>query len=405
MRKTLVVALLAALVLPGCSTVREWFRSDSQKASAPAELQDIAGEKPVEELWSESLGEGEVATTLRQRPALEAGVLYAVTAEGGIRAFDAESGDTRWEVEVSEVSNSRGWRLWDRKVIDGGLQSSIGVGEGVVVVVGRSGVVFALNAEDGALRWKAKAGAEVLSAPLVVRGLVVVRSQDGRTLAFDATTGERRWTNDRSIPTLTSRGASSPASAVGLVLVGNDDGTVAALRAEDGALVWEAVVAEGEGRTELDRVVDVDGDLAVGADAVYATSVRGVTAAITLQGGQVAWTRDNGGSTGLELTAGGVLLADNGGTLWSLDRSSGAALWRQDALLRRQPTAPVVAGGLAVVGDIEGYLHWFDPQTGELKARTRVQSARIAAAPVVTPTGTVIAVTDEGRVAAFRVAE
>ncbi|MFN8902601.1 MAG: outer membrane protein assembly factor BamB [Lysobacteraceae bacterium] len=405
MRKTLVVALLAALVLPGCSTVRDWFRSSNEKASAPIDLQDIAGALPVDELWSESLGEAEGALTLRQRPALDGGLVYAVTGDGALRAIDVESGDTRWEAGLSEVTNSRGWRLWDRKVVDGGLQSSVAVGEGLVVVAGRSGVVFALNAEDGAVRWKAKASAEVLAAPLVVRGLVVVRSQDGRTVAFDATTGGRKWSVDRSIPTLTSRGASTPATAVGLVLVGNDDGTVAAMRAEDGAVVWEAVVSEPEGRSELDRLVDVDGDLAVGADAVYATSVRGVTAAIGLQGGQVGWTRDNGGATGLELTAEGVLLADKGGTLWSLDRNSGSALWRQDALLRRQPTAPALAGSLAVVGDVQGFLHWFDPRTGELKARTRVQSARIAAAPLVSPTGIVIAVTDEGRISAYRVAE
>ena len=245
----------------------------------------------------------------------------------------------------------------------------------------------------------------MLAAPLISNGVVVVRSQDGRVVGLNAADGAQRWAFDRAIPTLSSRGASTPASAAGLALVGNDDGSVVALRLEDGAPVWEAQVAEAEGRTELDRLVDIDGDLAVGADAVYATSVRGISAAIALASGQVAWTRDNGSANALEVTSDGVLLADKSGALFALDRASGSALWKQEGLLRRQPTGVALAGTLAVVGDVEGYLHWFDPATGQFKARENVQGARILATPLVSAAGTVIAVTDEGRLAAFRVAE
>ena len=405
MRKLIGVAAVAALVLPGCGTVRDWFRSDASKATDPTELVAIDGALKVERVWSASLGDGEGRRGFRQRPAFDGQTVYAVGDDGTIRAFDVESGDERWSTALEDVTGGRGWRLWQRAILDGGLQSSVGVGEGLVVVAGRSGAVFAVSADSGEPRWETQASAEVLAAPLVTGGTVVVRSQDGRVVGLDASDGRQRWAFDRAIPTLSSRGASAPAAAAGLVLVGNDDGTVVALRADDGVPVWEAVVAEAEGRTELDRLVDIDGDLAVGADAVYATSVRGVTAAITVAGGQIGWTRDNGGSTGLELTSDGVLLAETGGTLWSLDRSSGSALWRQDALLRRQPSGIALAGTLAVVGDLEGFLHWFDPATGALRARARVGDGRILATPIATPTGTVVAVTDEGRIAAFRVGE
>ena len=405
MRKTLCVALAAAVLLPGCGTVRDWFRSDKNKATDPVELVDIEGALRVEKLWSESLGDGEGRLGLRQRPGFDGTTIFAVTDEGAIRAIDAETGDERWERGLSEPDDGRGWRLWRNAVREGGLQSSVGVGEGLVVVAGRSGVVFAVSAENGEPRWETKASAEVLAAPLISNGVVVVRSQDGRVVGLNAVDGVQRWAFDRAIPTLSSRGASTPAAAVGLALVGNDDGSVVALRLEDGVPVWEAQVAEAEGRTELDRLVDIDGDLAVGADAVYATSVRGISAAIALASGQVAWTRDNGGANALEATADGVLLADKTGALLALDRASGSALWKQEGLLRRQPTGVALAGTLAVVGDVEGYLHWFDPATGQFKAREKVQGARILATPLVSASGTVIAVTDEGRLAAFRVAE
>jgi outer membrane protein assembly factor BamB len=405
MRKLLGIALVAALVLPGCGTMRDWFRSDKSKATDPTPLQKIDGAARVERLWSTSLGGGEGRLGLRQRPGFDGSSVYAVTDKGRLRALDVETGKRRWEVDLEALSSSRGWRIWQNKVREGGLMSSVGAGDGLVVVAGRSGQVYAVSAEDGEGRWEYQASAEVLAAPLVLPRIVVVRSQDGRIVALDRNDGSRRWSFDKSIPSLSSRGASRPAAAAGLVLVGNDDGTVVALRADDGSPIWEAVVAEPEGRSELDRLVDIDGDLALGSEAVYATSVRGITAAIGIANGQVGWTRDNGGSTSLDLTGDGVLLADKDGTLWSLDRASGSALWKQDALVRRQPTGPVVAGSLAVVGDLEGYLHWFDPFTGTLRARERVGRARILATPVATPTGIVVAVTDEGLLAAFRLAE
>ena len=405
MRKFLGLALVVVLVLPGCSTVRDWFRSDKTKATDPVALTEIEGALRVEKLWSTSLGDGEGRLGFRQRPAFDGSTVYAASDEGELFAIDAETGDTRWERPLEAMSNGRGWRLWKQGVREGGLQSSVGVGENLVVVAGRSGVVFAVAADDGTPRWETQASAEVLAAPLVVSGVVIVRSQDGRVVGLGAADGKERWRFDRAIPTLSSRGASAPVAAGGLVLVGNDDGTIVALRPEDGVAVWEAIVAEPEGRSELDRLVDIDGDIAVGADAVYATSVRGMTAAVSIGTGQVIWTRDNGGANALDLTADGVLLADKTGTLWSLDRSTGSALWRQEGLLRRQPSGVVMAGALAVVGDLEGYLHWFDPATGNVRARERVARARLLATPIATPSGVVIAVTDEGRLAAYRVGE
>ena len=146
MRKTLCVALAAAVLLPGCGTVRDWFRSDKTKATDPVELVEIKGALRVQKLWSESLGDGEGRLGLRQRPGFDGSTIFAVTDEGAIRAIDAETGEERWERGLSEPDDGRGWRLWRNAVREGGLQSSVGVGEGLVVGAGRSGVVFAVSA-------------------------------------------------------------------------------------------------------------------------------------------------------------------------------------------------------------------------------------------------------------------
>jgi outer membrane protein assembly factor BamB len=67
----------------------------------------------------------------------------------------------------------------------------------------------------------------------------------------------------------------------------------------------------------------------------------------------------------------------------ALDRTTGAEEWRSDALLRRNPTVPVPFGESVVVGDLEGYVHFFDKSGGELVARKRVGKGMLSGTPVV----------------------
>lgn len=399
----LVLTLVLLSALSGCATVKGWFRSESEKATDPVPLVELESPASVDEIWSRSLGDGEGLSGTRQRPASDGDAVYAADDEGRLLALDPATGKTRWTVELDPVTGQRGWRVWRKTVPEGGLLSSPGVGEGLVAVVGRSGVLHAVDASDGKEKWTAQVSAEVLAAPLVSNGIVVVRSQDGRLSAFDVVTGARRWVAESSVPSLTIRGAASPVAASGLIIAGFDDGKLRAYAAADGRPVWEAVIGEPEGRTELDRASDVDAALSVGAGVIYATSARGVTAAVDLNTGQLLWTREDTGShVGTDITADGLLLVDRDGVFYSLDRATGSALWKQDMLLRRQPSSVVLSGSLAVVGDVEGWLHWVDPQSGQTRARARVGRDPIRAAPLVLVDGTVIAVTIDGRLSAYR---
>ncbi len=61
--------------------------------------------------------------------------------------------------------------------------------------------------------------------------------------------------------------------------------------------------------------------------------------------------------------------------MWALNRRSGATLWRQDKLLRRSLTAPVLDGSHVVVADYDGYLHWLSRESGKIEARDRINAA------------------------------
>lgn len=398
------IIILAALLVTatGCSTLKGWFGDEKGKALDPAELTEIASPIATGEVWTRNLGDGRERQGLRQRPAIDGERLYVSNDAGQVLAINAVTGDTLWDSQAVKLGRTGSkWLFWRRSKPEGGLSGGPAVGEGIVVAGGRNGEVVALDAETGAERWVATVTSEVITTPLVYGGLVIVRSGDGRTFGLDAATGDRKWVFDRGLPNLSVRGNGAPVAGDGLVYLGYDDGSVLGLRLADGGLAWEQLIAEPEGRNDLERMADVDGELQVSGSELFASSVRGQTMAISLQNGRPLWNRDVGSYGGLALAGDRLLVSDPQGTVWALDRTTGNALWKQEALARRWLTTPAVQGAYAVVGDVEGYLHWIRIEDGVIAGRERIENSAILGTPQVSASGMLYALTAEGKLAAF----
>ncbi|MFN7549963.1 MAG: PQQ-binding-like beta-propeller repeat protein, partial [Pseudomonadota bacterium] len=233
-------------------------------------------------------------------------------------------------------------------------------------------------------------------------GGVVVRAQDGRLFGFDAADGKRRWVFDRGVPLLSLRGNGPPLVADGVVYAGYDNGKIVALNLSDGILRWEQTLAQPEGRTELERMVDVDGELTFGRGELFAASHRGQVGAITPDNGRLVWSREFSSTVGVALAGDRLVVVGVDGAVAALDVRSGAALWKQEGLAFRWPGTPAVVGSHVLVGDFEGWLHWLSMEDGSFAARQRQGDAGIRAAPLAV--GDVVYVASaEGELAAWRV--
>jgi outer membrane protein assembly factor BamB len=403
LRRLVLVAAIVVLA-PGCSTVKGWFgNSTKSKVNEPAELTKLASPIGVSKLWSVGLGDGEGRLWLRQRPTLDGNRIYATNDDGEVVALDAGTGKGIWVANAVNVERTGSWiKFWKRKAPEAGLTGSPGVGDGLVVVGGRNGEVVAFAADSGEKKWAARVTSEVLSAPRITGGRVIVRANDGRVFGLDAADGTRKWVFDRGLPALSVRGNSSPIGANGLTFIGYDDGTLVALRDEDGLLVWEQAVAEPEGRTELERMADIDGEIVLDGDQLFVASAHDKVMALSAPTGQPLWTHDVGSYGGVAIAGDKVLVSDRGGNVWALDRATGNPAWKQNLLERRQLTSPVVQGDYAVVGDLEGYLHWIKLDTGNVVGRARVERAAVRGTPQVSPEGVLYALSNEGKLAAYR---
>ena len=388
------VALLAAVVaLSGCTTVKGWFGGDhkdnpkkaAKLARKPFDLVDFTASATVTRLWTAKAGGGEGRLGLNQGPVVYDGRVFAAAVKGGVSAFDVQTGKETWHFKSDDK-------------ISGGP----GAGDGLVVVGTLEGAIIAIDAATGTEKWRAKVLSEVISAPLVGQGTVLVHSNDGRVTAFDAADGKRRWFWNHDLPILSVRGNDSPTFGPGLVFVGNDDGKVVTLSLADGTQQWEQSAGSPDGRSDLERMADVDGAPVLDNTTLYASSYKKTSIAIDAPSGRPLWTSEHGGSGRIGVGTDRIVVADPTGVVWALDKSGGSAMWQQAGLTRRNLSGTAVQGDFAVVGDYDGYLHWLRLDNGDFAARVRVAHDAIHAAPVVFD-GILVVQTTGGDLAAYRV--
>lgn len=394
LKRVATVAMLG-MALSGCSTVKGWFAgkdAEAKKLQEPAELVKFEPTVKVDKLWTVNLGKGEDRIGVRQGPVVADGRVYAAAITGGVHAIDLQSGKKVWTYEPAKEKKKPKLRL------SGGP----GVGEGLVAIGTLDGQVIALDANDGSEKWRAKVPGEVISAPAIGQGMVYVRSNDGRITAFDVGNGTQRWFNPRELPALTVRGNAPIVQGPGVLFIGNDDGSISALAANDGRTLWDQVVGNPEGRTELERMADVDGAPVLEGSTLYASSFKNQTMAIEGPTGRPLWARDHGGAGGVVLSSSYAIVTDNQGGVFGLDKQSGTASWSQTGLARRQLSGPALQGDYVVVGDYKGYVHWLQQSDGAMAARAKT-GGTVKAQPIVAD-GVVLVQNVEGKLTAFRLA-
>jgi outer membrane protein assembly factor BamB len=264
----------------------------------------------------------------------------------------------------------------------------------LVVVASDQGVVFALNAKDGRVLWRARVSSEVLAAPVIGDGLVLVRSADSRVFAFGSDDGKRRWVYQRAAASLIVRAPAGLSIEGDTAYAGFPGGKLVALALENGGPRWEATVAVPHGATELERVTDVEGVPVIEGREVCAAAYQGRVACFDRRNGNPIWTREVSSVTGVSLDARFAYVSDDNGAVYAFDRTDGHSVWKQDKLAYREPSLPLPLGSEIAVGDFEGYVHFLARESGGFVARFATDGGPIRAAPIKLPSGFLVQTLD-----------
>ncbi len=361
MKRYKYMAVLAlALLTVGCSS------SSSKKELKPQALEKIISEVELKKEWSTSIGKGQGRLWNNLTPAVDGDYLFVSDINGRVSALNRFTGKT----------------IWTRKLkLD--VSGGVGVGSGMVILGTLGGDVIALNADTGEDLWRSKVPSEVLSAPATNGDVVVVQTQDDRLIALEASSGQQRWIYDNTPAVLTLRGTGAPLITEYVAYAGLSTGKVIAVDTERGLPIWEQRIAVPSGRTELERMVDIDGSLLLSGNTLYVTSYQGRAAGLNAQTGQVFWQRDASSYVGAAEGFGNAYISLADGVIESVDERSSTAMWSNKALLRRQLSAPAVFSSYIAVGDYAGYLHVLSQVDGRFVARTKIDGKGLRVQPVV----------------------
>ena len=361
----LLLAVVFTSTLGACGamdTVGGWFDMDDDDPRAPVDLEKINESVKIKKLWSSGVGNGQGKGFYKLAPAIQGEAIFAASADGEVVAVNRNTGKKLWEVDL-EVS----------------LSGGVGVYEDVLFVGTSEGFVMKLNADDGSLVWSTRLHGEVLAAPQGDGKVVVAQTYDGKLQGLNFDTGEKLWVHDSNVPVLTVRGTSSPILRNGVVYAGFANGRVLAFDSDTGAILWEVRVAISQGRSEIERIVDVDGSMQLIGDELYAASYQGRVVAIDVSNGRKLWQQDISSYSGVAQGFGNIYVTDEDGTIYAYLRNGQGTRWQQDALGYRNLSRPTTVGSYVAVADFQGVVHLISQVDGEFAGRVKADGDGVRA--------------------------
>lgn len=336
-------ALLATLVA-GCST--------KEPIEEPAPVPDIESTVELDSVWTMDVGDGHGDQFLYLTPLNTGELIYVAAANGDVYAVQAENGKVEWYQDL------------DRQVFAG-----LGGDREHLYLVTRDAQLVALSRVSGEVIWEEPLPNEVLATPQSNGDIVVIQTTDGKVLAFDTASGDLNWQYDGVVPVLSIRAAAPPLVGSELVLAGFANGKLMALSAENGQPEWQYEVGQAQGRTELERLVDVTSQPLILENAALVVGYQSKLALVDLRNGEEIWSRSASSLHSPMIGAGNLYVSSANGDIIAYQGSNRRELWTQDRLSWRQTTQPVVYDDYLLVGDFEGYIHMLSLEDGSLKGQ------------------------------------
>lgn len=360
--KRIRVSILCLMlsVVTGCG-FSDWVRNpfgDDEDPRAPAELLDVVSETAINRNWRINVGNGQGDNYKKLTPVVDGGFVFAASDDGEVIAVNTINGDLMWQ---TEVENS----------ITGG----VGAGDGIVMIGTEAAELIVFNQSNGEEVWRASVSSEILSQPKTNGDIVVAQTVDGKLIALNREDGMQRWTYETTLPALTLRGTSSPIlTSEGTVVAGFSNGILVSVAAEDGVYVWEERVAVPDGQYDIERVIDVDGELLVDGSRILAASYQGNLMAFDIASGQIVWGMEASSYHGMDQGFGNIYYSDDKSHLIALRNNSSDVVWQNEELQYRDLTAPKTISNYVAIADYEGYLHLVSQIDGRIVGRTRIDN-------------------------------
>ncbi len=368
----------SVLLIVGCS-------SDEVKEE-PMALESFKEEIDVVKVWDESIGDGNDGQYLKLTPVIVNETIYGIDHHGVLVAINKADGKELWEREYDEP-------------VSGGL----GADNNHLYFANYHGEVIAVDRHNGDEQWRVSLTSEVLSSPVSNGRQLVVQSIDGKVVSLSVKDGKLLWRYDSNAPVLSLRGTASPVISDDFSIAGFANGELIAFENVSGAPAWSASVGIPKGRTELERLVDIDGQPVIDDEVAYSVSYQGKLSATHIPTGKEIWSKQQSSYQSVGLGFGNVYVSTADDVVIAYNLTTRSEVWRQENLKFRQLTAPRSFGNTVVVADYEGYVHFLSQIDGRFMGRVHLDSDGVRA-PMLIDNDMIFVFSNSGDLAAYKIA-
>lgn len=360
---TIILTALISMMLISCSSTRNESAVPEDKPNKKPAIENTV---KLKQRWSSSVGSGFDTNTIGFKIAIFAGITYAASPSGDIRAIIADTGDIAWKVDLKEK-----------------LSAGVGLGDGQVYVATEEGVVIALSSQDGKELWRYQASSEILTAPAASNNMVVVRSSDGKVIGVSAKNGAKSWVIQRDLPRLSLRGDSQPLIAQGVAVVGFASGNLLAIRLADGVVLWDVPISTPQGSNEIERIVDVFSKPLLVNQRLFANTYQGNIIAIDIPTKQLEWRAQHSSFRDVVTDGNNLYLVNENGLIIALDITSGSVVWSADDIKFRNVSAPSILGSYIMIFGNDKDMYLFMIEDGALFGSYNISGKSVVGNPIV----------------------
>jgi outer membrane protein assembly factor BamB len=164
---------------------------------------------------------------------------------------------------------------------------------------------------------------------------------------------------------------------------------------------WEVPVATPRGTNEVERLSDLVGPAARVGSVYCIRAFQNGIGCVDAERVTALWSINASGGQSVGADTDYVYAADGSDRLTARRRANGESVWLSDKFQNRKLSGMTAIGKVLVFGDLEGWVHFLDRNTGTTLLRLPTDGSQIVGTPMVS--GTTLAVTTvDGSVYAFR---
>jgi outer membrane protein assembly factor BamB len=302
-------------------------------------------------------------------PISVAGKLFVMDGAADVSAHDAAGGAQIWRTNITPKSKR------DHEAWGGGLAYA----DGKIFVTSGFREVVALDAATGRLLWRTVTDAPMHAAPTVVDGRVFAEDVNDELFAYDAVSGAQIWTYQALTEPARILAASSPAVENDTLVSSFASGELVALRAANGAELWNASLSRANRTNALSEIRDIPGRPVIFRSDVYAVSHSDTFAAVDLRTGQVRWTLPVSAITTPWPAGDVVYVVDDSGRVICASRDAGQIYWivnlNRNLKKKQKPaywSTPILASNRLITVSSHGEAVALNPKTGAVERSLRL---------------------------------